>query len=253
MDHEKLANGFRLTKVNERLSVYEKAGGQTFGADAFLLAAYAAADPANDAADLGCGTGICALLLADRKKAKHIYAVDIQSELIDAAKVNISMNSLDGRITAVCSDVRFLTVGSFPHPVSTVIANPPYIPVGAGRIPPDVSRAAARHELNGGIFEFCSVASRILAPHGRFFCVFRPERLTDLISALNTSGLAPRTVTFVHHNAECEPAMILTEAVKGRAALRVTRPLFLYREKNVMSDDAAKIYDNCSFEDFLNE
>ena len=47
--------------------------------------------------------------------------------------------------------------------------------------------------------------------------------------------------------------MILTEAVKGNAALKITRPLFLYREKNVLTDDAEKIYNDCSFEGFLNE
>ena len=246
-------DGFRLTQINSRLSVYEKEGGQTFGADAFLLAAYTTSAPGSDAVDIGCGTGICSFLLADRKKARHIYAVDIQPELISAAKVNISENRLEDTVTAVCTDVRFLTTGSFPSPVYTVISNPPYIPFGAGKIPPDISRAAARHELNGGIFEFCSAASRILAPGGRFFCVFRAERLTDLTAALKASGLSPKTMTFIHHNTKCPPAMILTEALKGNATLKITRPLFLYRERNVLTEDAEKIYDDCSFEGFLNE
>ncbi len=246
-------DGFRLTQINSRLSVYEKDGGQTFGADAFLLSAYATAAPGLDAVDLGCGTGICSFLLADRKKASHIYAVDIQPDLISAAKVNITDNGLESMVTAVCTDIRFLTPGSFPSPIGTVISNPPYIPFGAGKIPPDISRAAARHELNGGIFEFCSAASHILAPGGSFFCVFRAERLTDLTAALKASGLSPKTMTFVHHNTKCSPAMILTEAVKGNAALKIARPLFLYREKNVLTDDAEKIYNDCSFEGFLNE
>ena len=165
-------DGFRLTQINSRLSVYEKEGGQTFGADAFLLAAYTTSAPGSDAVDIGCGTGICSFLLADRKKARHIYAVDIQPELISAAKVNISENRLEETVTAVCTDVRFLTTGSFPSPVYTVISNPPYIPTADLATLTREVQHEPRLALDGGADGFeitrplCEAADGYLNPGG---------------------------------------------------------------------------------------
>ena len=61
-------------------------------------------------------------------------------------------------------------------------------------------------------------------------------------------------MTFVHADAEAEPCMVLTEAVKDAApSLRISAPLMLYQPKcqkaaaRVLTPEAQRIYDTCAF------
>lgn len=244
----------RTILINDRISLIESRDGQRFSGDAFLLSAFAAKDPSSAAVDLGSGTGVCSLFLADYQKASHVYSIEIQPQLHALAVRNAEKNRLSEKMTPICTDLRLLMKSSFEHPIGTVIANPPYFPNGTGRISPNDSKNAARFELNGGIYDFCAAASRIMTPNGHFFCVIRPERLPDLFSALRSSALEPKTLTMVYHNPTSVPSAALVEAVRSQVTqLRVTRPLFSYLDEKTKTPDAKRIYETCSFEDFLNE
>ena len=112
----------------------------------------------------------------------------------------------------------------------------------------------ARHEVFGDIFDFCAASARMLKFGGLFYCVYRPDRLSELMAAMRESKLEPKRMTFVHSDTESEPSMVLVEAKRGAApSLKLTAPLILYREgasvsPRIMSDAAQKIYDTCSFE-----
>ena len=164
---------------------------------------------------------------------------------------NIEYNNLGEYITPVCTDIRLIGKKDFPKPIDAVIANPPYFPNGTGRISPNDTKNAARFELNGGIYDFCAAAARILEPEGKFYCVIRAERLPDLFSALRSVGLEPAAMTMVYHNPTAAPSVALIKANRHRfTQLKVSRPLFLYegREK---TNDAKQIYETCSFSDFF--
>ncbi len=243
----------RRVWVNDRITITENKKGQSFGADAFLLSSYATPDPEHAAVDLGSGSSICSLLLADRGKARHVYAAELQPELHAIAERNIADNGFSDKVTPLNIDIRLLSDAAFGEKVGTVISNPPYFTAESGIQSPDPGKNAARFELNGTLYDFCAAARRILMPSGRFFCVIRPERVGDLVAALRAAGLEPSRMTFVHHNTVSAPAMLLTEAIKGRRGLpTVTRPLFLYDGK-VHTPDAARIYETCDFGEFFNE
>ena len=241
----------RINQINEHISLIETRDGQSFTSDAYLLAAFASTKPKATVVDLGGGSAVCSLLLADHKKAAHIYSLEIQAPLHALALRNVEYNKLGDHITPICTDIRFIQKRSFSQPIDIVIANPPYFPNGTGRISPNDSKSAARFELNGGIYDFCAAASRILEPEGQFFCVIRAERLPDLFSALRSVGLEPSLMTLVCHNVGAAPSIALIKATRHQfTQLKVTRPLYLYdgREKTA---ETKRIYEICSFEDFL--
>ena len=87
----------------------------------------------------------------------------------------------------------------------------------------------ARHEVCGGIEDFCAATGRLLKHGGHFVCVFRPDRLSSLMGALSAHHLEPKRVTFVHADEHTEPSMVLVDAIKGGAeGLRVSAPLILH-------------------------
>lgn len=245
-------DGERLDEVNERLKLIQKTDGLTFGTDAYLLAAYTYSCGGH-AAELGGGTGIVSLLAASRRRFEHITVAEIQEDYAELIRRNIALNSLGERVEVVCKDIRDLKPADIGREVDAVFSNPPYMKTQSGKRNENDGKYIARHEVFGGINDFCAAACRLLKFGGKFFVVYRPDRLIDLIDALRSNKLEPKKMTFVQADTKTSPSMVLIEAKKGASpSLILTKTLIMYKDgTRKMSDDAAKIYENCSFEEFF--
>ena len=244
----------RLDEVNEQIRLIQKVNGLTYGTDAFLLSAYARPSPRARAVDLGSGTGIIPLLLLARQKAASVTAVEIQPAFADLIERNAALNGMSERLRPLLCDVRELKPEMLGGEVDLVLSNPPYMRTDAGKRNTHDEKYIARHEVCGGIEDFCAAAGRILRYGGKFLCVWRPDRLSELMHALHLAKLEPKRMTLVHADVKTEPSMLLMEAMKGAApSLRVTPPLLLYRADGsisgtrILTDEAQTIYDNCAF------
>ena len=245
----------RIDVVNEQLRLIQKKQGLTFGTDAFLLAAYIRRTPRAKAIELGSGTGIISLLLASRAKLGHLWAVEIQPAFADLIARNITVNGFEEEITPLCADLRELSPTQFGGEVDLVFSNPPYMRCDSGKRNLADEKYIARHEVCGTIADFCKTAARLLRYGGKFVTVWRPDRLTDLLNALHENGLEPKRMTLVYADANAEPCMVLTEAVKGAApSLRVSAPLLLYEPMDDtgaprrLTATAEEIYRTCAFD-----
>lgn len=250
-------NEEKTVSINEDLTLIQRVNGLTFGTDAYLLSAAVKGGSSLVCADLGSGTGIIPLLLSSRQKFSKIYAVEIQSSFADLIRRNAELNGFSDTVIPLCQDVRSLTAAQLGREVDAVTANPPYMKADSGKRNTHDEKFIARHEVFGGIGDFCACAARILKFGGKFYIVWRPDRLCDLLCELRHNKLEPKRMTFVCATPHSEPSTVIVTSVKGAASgAIVTRPLFLHssREdaaKNVLSEDARKIYDSCSFESFI--
>ena len=247
----------RIDEVNENIRLLQKKHGLTFGSDAYLLAAYMKTQKNAIAAELGSGTGIISLLCASRQKFKYIHAFEIQEEFAELTDRNIKLNSLSERMICHCKDVRDINAEDTCGEVETVFSNPPYMRTDSGKRNEADAKYIARHEVCGGISDFAACAARLLKFGGRFYCVYRPDRLMSLLTAMRDSKLEPKEMTFVHADANTPPSMVLVMAIKGGSeSLKITKPLLLHEaysgeSKRELSSNAAAIYDTMSFEAFL--
>ena len=244
----------RLDKVNEKITIIQKKDGLTFGTDAFLLASFIKTQKKARAAELGAGTGIISLLLAAREKLAHIDAFEIQSDFYDITSRNIEINEFCDKIAAYNSDIREINASTVGGELDVVFSNPPYMITGGGKRNDSDRKYIARHEVCGGIDDFCKAAYRLLKHGGRFYCVWRPDRLSSLIYSLRANRLEPKVTVFVHGDVDSEPSMVLVSATKGGAeGMKILPPLFLYEKRRadedgrVMTEQAARIYDTMSF------
>lgn len=241
----------RLDVVNENLTLIQKKSGLTFGTDAFLLAAYMKGGARKHAVELGTGTGIISLLCAARTRFARIDAFEVQPDFAELAERNAHLNGLDSCVHVHCADVREVSASTLGHEVDVVFTNPPYMRTDSGERNRSDYKYIARHEVCGTVSDFCAAAYRLLRHGGYFYCVFRPDRLSELLVAMEQNRLAVKSMTFVHAHAESEPSMVLVRAVKGGAqGMTVTAPLLLYRDRDTveMSEQAKGIYDTMSFE-----
>ena len=244
------------TKINSDLTLTQNIKGLTFGTDAYLLSAFVKGSFRAIAVDLGSGTGVIPMLCATRNKFKKCFAVEVQPTFADIISKNVEHNGLSEKIIPICADLRDIKAPTLGCEVDIVTANPPYMKLDSGKRNDHDEKFIARHEVFGGIDDFCACASRILKHGGKFYTVWRPDRLVDLICSLRENKLEPKRITFVHATKDSEPSMVLIQSTKGAASGSIlTRPLILHSSKedsknSILSPDAQRIYDTCSFDDF---
>ncbi len=230
--------------ILKELDLTEEKNSLRVGTDAVLLAAFVGDNKKHRALELGAGTGVISLLLAKRGAFCRIDSVEIQSEMVRVCKKNITANELGDTVFVHECDVNDIKGNDFPS-VRAVFANPPYMKSGCGKKSPHTMREVSRHEVFGGIDDFTCAAARILKTGGRFYTVYRPDRLESLFSALRDSSFAPKRMTFVCADKYHAPSVVLCEAVKdGAEGLKITPNLFL-SEKGEESADYLYIYENC--------
>ncbi len=252
-----LSSDERLDRVNEQILLIQKKDGLTFGTDAFLLASFVRPEPSSHGVDLGSGTGILPLLLLTKGKVASMTAIELQPAFADLIRRNASLNQKEDAISVLERDLREVTAKEMGGESDLILSNPPYMRSDSGKQNRTQEKNLARHEIAGNIFDFCAGANRLLKYGGRFYLVYRPDRLADLFFALRENKLEPKRMTMVFPDEMSEPCLALVEAVKGASpSLKITRPLFLYTKasKNSqtreLTQDAKRIYETSSFSDF---
>jgi tRNA1Val (adenine37-N6)-methyltransferase len=71
------------------------------GTDALVLAAFVNAKKPKNILDVGCGTGVLSLLMAQKFPDATIHGIDIQEENILLTAKNITNSPFQNRITAI--------------------------------------------------------------------------------------------------------------------------------------------------------
>jgi tRNA1Val (adenine37-N6)-methyltransferase len=225
------------------LKIIQAKRGYRFSLDPVLLCAFAKVAKGEVVADLGTGSGVVPLLLAARTGAKKIVGVEIQPELAGRARRSVLLNCLQDRIDILEGDLRELQGRLEPQAFEVVVANPPFRRPGTGRQAPINERAAARHELAGGLVDFLRAATYLLKDGGRFYIVFLAERLAELLAGMRELLLEPKRLRCVHSRAGERGTLVLVEGRKGgRAGLAMDPPLFVY-EGEAYSAEILAIYE----------
>lgn len=213
------------------------------GTDSVLLADFVNIGSRRNGIDLGCGSGILALLLLDRDARLCMTGLEINPEAADAARANLSANNFSERGSVVAGDIRCVRELFRSGEFDLVVANPPYFAEGSGRQSPDDAKAAARTETTCTLQDICRAAAYLCRTGGVFCLVHRAERLCDVLCALREHGLEPKRLRTVSHDANKEPSLVLIEARRGGAAgLKLMPPLFVRNPDGTETDEILRIY-----------
>lgn len=201
-----------------------------FSLDAILLANFATVKSRALCSDLGTGTGVIAFLLAARGAAK-VDGFEINSVMADMARRSAALNQLAESVSIHTMDLRKIK-GHFPAgSLDLVVSNPPYRPLGKGKISVIDDVAIARHEIAATLADVVCAAKHLLKYRGRFALVHLPERLAEILVAMHDAGIEPKRLRLVQASADKSPSMVLVEGVVGASpGLEVEAPLFVYRE-----------------------
>ena len=213
------------------------------GTDCVLLADFVNTAGRKKGIDLGCASGAIALLLLQKSDKLHMTGLEINPKAAELAEDNMKINSLSERSGIVTGDIRkcreLFKTGSF----DLVVSNPPYFPLGSGKLSPDKERAAARGETECNLKDICAAASYLLHTGGSFCLVHKPERLSEVCCAMSGVGIEPKRLRLVCHKAESAPNLILVEGRRGgKPGLKLEPTLILSNPDGSESDEFKRIY-----------
>src|SRR5574343_1824554 len=111
------------------------------GTDAVLLGAWVNIEKSKKILDIGTGTGIISLMLAQKSEAE-ITAIDIDKQAVDQAIINFKESKFSSRIQAKhCSFREFYENNT--EKFDLIVTNPPYFVDSLKSS--DTTRSAARH------------------------------------------------------------------------------------------------------------
>jgi tRNA1Val (adenine37-N6)-methyltransferase len=216
------------------IRLYQHKDGYRFSVDALLLYAFVNMKHVNHAVDLGTGSGIIGLLIAKKYPKSTVLLVELQESLYRLAEKNISLNGLQERVSLMNADIRDMRSMLGPHTCDLVVSNPPFRKPATGRLSIGEEKAIARHELKIKLPELVASASYLLKGKGRFFMIFHPDRLLEVLDALRLHSLEPKRLRFVHNDISAVSKIFMIEAVKdGKPGLKLDKPLFLYEQSSV--------------------
>lgn len=115
--------------------------------------------------DIGTGTGVIALMIAQRTTQTQICAVDIDPEALSQAKENVELSPWSDRVECYCTPIQEYCGGPF----DLIISNPPFFENSLQS--PDTERTLARHTQSLSFAELVGSVERLLSPEGRFSIV----------------------------------------------------------------------------------
>lgn len=132
------------------------------GTDGVLLGAWAKGGPR--ILDIGTGTGIIALMMAQRYPEAQVTAIDIDEGAVRQAEQNVSQSPFLGRISVLQQAVQE-HLGEY----ESIVSNPPFFIDSLQA--PDEQRNMARHTATLSYAELMKAAYRLLADNGEFSVV----------------------------------------------------------------------------------
>lgn len=231
---------YKFEKLTDKITVCASSD-HRFGTDAFLLADFSGYRHKDKVCDLGTGCGIIPLIMQKRLPPEITYAVDIQEGAIRQLRLGLEHSETSG-IIPICADLRELWDDAPLGRLDLVTCNPPYKAVNSGFESATEAQKIARHEIMCTIEDVCCAAEKLLKFGGRLCICNRPERLSDVISAMKNHSIEPKRLRFVSKNPDEAPWLFLIEGKKGsRPFMKVEKQLYI-RSGDVFSEELKRIY-----------
>lgn len=174
------------------------------GTDGVLLGAWAKVEGHRRILDIGTGSGLIALMAAQRNPQARVVGVEVDSLAAHQATENVMASPFADKVEVVCIDVRkFYPEEAF----DCILSNPPYFPEET--LPPDKARALARNASSLAFDELISAVNRLITPDGFFHVILPYSIYKDFISKCFIFGFNVCRITLIRSVVSKPPRRVL--------------------------------------------
>nr|WP_129735320.1 tRNA1(Val) (adenine(37)-N6)-methyltransferase [Parabacteroides goldsteinii] len=161
----------------KKFTIYHDKCAMKVGTDAVLLGAWTEITQCKSILDIGTGTGIIALMLAQRSSAE-IDAIDIDKDAYIQATENVIASPFAERIKVIHSSCTDFVMSNPLKKYDLIVSNPPYF-INSLKCP-DNKRTVARHTDTLRLPDLIREVRTLLSPTGRIALVLPHEQLDEV-------------------------------------------------------------------------
>lgn len=176
------------------------------GTDAVLLGAWTRTEGAGSILDIGTGSGVIALMIAQRSGTSAVIdAIEPEKSAASEAGRNFEASPWAARLTLQTARLQDFTP---PYRYDLILTNPPYF--ANSLLPPDATRQRARHTFTLPHEILLEKVSNILSVDGRFAMILPASGAAGFIARARSFSLFPsRQCEFRSRSAKPPERMLL--------------------------------------------
>lgn len=152
--------------------------------DAVLLGTLANAENPEKILDIGTGTGVIALMLAQRFPDSKVTAVEIDPDAAEQARGNFQESPFSERLSLFKGRIQDFDQG---EKYELIVSNPPFFPDHLKS--KDSKRNKALHTDELSFAELVAKSAQLLSQSGAFWVILPPRQMLDLEVLAERSGL----------------------------------------------------------------
>ena len=206
------------------------------GTDGCLLGAWADLGPGRRILDVGCGSGLIAIMAAQRCAEARITGIELDEDAASQARENAAASPWSERIEIVHKDfLQYVPEKKF----DTILSNPPYF-TNSMKCPND-KRSKARHDDSLASGDLLTHACRLLLDGGKLSVVIPAEQSDTWSEQAQGVGLHLTRITFIHTRTTAAPKRVLMEFTKGDSTTLSKRDFILEDEPGKYSEEATTL------------
>ncbi|GAB4409072.1 MAG: methyltransferase [Microscillaceae bacterium] len=200
--------------------------------DACLFGAWLPAQSATHILDIGTGTGLLALMLAQRTSAR-LTAIEIDPQAAQQAQANFLQSPWAQRLRLIAGAAQEFARQT-TEKFDWIVSNPPFFE--KHWLPGDVQKAQAKHaDRRLGPEELLLLAGSLLSAEGRLALLYPPYEAARFAQMAEPKGWKPHQRLWVYNQPQKPCFRVMT--VYGRE-----NPAFPLRETELFIRDAAQQY-----------
>lgn len=174
----------------KQFTVWHDKCGMKVGTDGVLLGAWCNVHKAVHALDIGSGSGLISLMMAQRNIALLVDAVDIDADAVNQAAENVKSSIFSDRIKVTLCDITKVDKDNsygLSDKYTLIVSNPPFY--GENVHSSDKQRNKARHTSSLPFSQLIEKASLLLDDNGEFDVIIPFGSVTEFISIAAMYGL----------------------------------------------------------------
>lgn len=208
------------------------------GTDGVLLGAWADVTDSKKVLDIGTGTGLIAVMIAQRSESSEIHAVEIDQNASEQARENAENSPWGDRIKVFNDSIQDFAKTSFDS-YDLIVSNPPFF--SGGTFSGNQDRLSVRHTIKLPHGDLLSCARRLLSKTGRF-CVILP-----FMEGLRFQEMAAQYKLFLTKTLEVKPLedkpveRLLLQFEKIEKEPQVESLVIQYEGRNNWTEDYKKL------------
>jgi tRNA1Val (adenine37-N6)-methyltransferase len=195
----------------KQFRIVQEKSAMKVGMEGVLLGAWTDVSDAECILDIGTGTGLISLMLAQKNPSAQIDAIEIDREACEEAFFNVQESKWNDRIHVFCQSFQeFSTVTEKKYDL--IVSNPPFF--GPGLKAPAKNRAQARHSDALPLDKLISGAANLLNEKGRMAFVLPVESFPEIEHLAGLNRLFISRICRIKPNPQKPVFRILIELTK---------------------------------------